>query len=116
MAPRFLLSTLALAGCVSVSKSILIDRSSQPVPRLREESGKLGANAVYIRTMEDPGTGERVASALLGTESDRDSDAIALWCPKALGTGRRSETPSSFDPGALARPNRRSHLVGAQRP
>ena len=49
--------------------------------KFREEAGKLGANAVEVRSMEDPGTGERVASALLGTESDRDSEAIALYCP-----------------------------------
>ncbi len=49
--------------------------------KFREEAGKLGANTVEIRTMEDPGTGERVASALLGTTSDRDSEAIALFCP-----------------------------------
>lgn len=115
---------VALAGCVTVSKSVLMDRSSQPVPRqevqvlletdsvpstcqrvallhasgpedltdegdmwnkLREEAGKLGANVVHIRSMEDPGTGERVASAIFGTESDRDADAIALWCPDGIG-------------------------------
>lgn len=113
--------TLALAsGCVSVSKSVLQDRSASPVPqaqvsvfladdeipedcervailhasgddsftdegdvynKLREEAGKLGANAVHVQTMEDPGTGERFASALFGTSSDRDSDAVALFCP-----------------------------------
>jgi len=117
---RFLLLVVALAGCVTVSKSVLLDRSSTPVPRgdvyvflafdtipascervallhasgdedftdegemidkLREEAGKLGANALHLRTMEDPGTGERIASAVFGTNADRDSDAIALWCP-----------------------------------
>jgi hypothetical protein len=110
-----------LAGCVTVSKSVLMDRSDRPVPRddvavflasdtipescervallhgsgdedftnegqmidkLREEAGKLGANALHLRTMEDPGTGERIASAVFGTNADRDSDAIALWCPE----------------------------------
>lgn len=111
---------LLLFGCVSVSKSVLMDRSAYPVPRhevgvilpgdsipascrrvallhasgpegftdegdmwdkLREESGKLGANAVLIYTIDQPGTAERVASHLLGTESDRDADAVAYWCP-----------------------------------
>jgi len=91
--------SLLLTGCVSVSKTVLIDRSASPVPeeevdvflprdtvpgscervallhvsgpeaftdegdfwnKLREESGKLGANMLHIQTMEDPGTGERV--------------------------------------------------------
>jgi len=50
--------------------------------KLREEAGKLGANAVFVQNMEDAGTGERVVSAIFGTEADRDSDAMALFCPK----------------------------------
>ncbi len=115
--------SLLLTGCVSVSKTVLIDRSASPVPeeevnvflaqdsvpaycervallhasgpedltdeadfwnKLCEESGKLGANAVHIQTMEDPGTAERVASGLFSTEADRDSDAVALWCPDLI--------------------------------
>jgi len=117
------LLTLSAVGCVSVSKSVLMDRSNHPLPRqdvqvllpgdsipascervallhasgpegltdegdmwnkLREESGKLGANVVFIGEIQDPGTGERVVSALFGTESDRDADAIALWCPSGI--------------------------------
>ena len=115
---------LLLAGCVTVSKSVLMDRSDRPVPRqqvqillatgsvpascqrvallhgsgpegwtdegdmwekLREETGKPGANAVLLRSMDDPGAGERFASAIFGTESDRDADAIALSCPDGVG-------------------------------
>ncbi|MEQ9570223.1 MAG: hypothetical protein RLN75_08555 [Longimicrobiales bacterium] len=118
---------LVLTACVTVSKSVLMDRSAHPVPReqvyvylagdsipescervailhasgsqdhtnesqmidkLREEAGKLGANAVHLQTMEDAGTGERVVSALFGTPSDRDSDALALWCPDRAPQGR----------------------------
>jgi hypothetical protein len=49
--------------------------------RLREEAGELGANTVFVQTMEDPGTGERIVGHVLGTTSDRDSDALALHCP-----------------------------------
>jgi len=120
MTNRTLLLTLLTAGCVTVSKSVLLDRSMYPVDRqevrvflegdsipptcervallhasgdedftdegdmwdkLREESGKLGANAVLIHAIEEPGAAERIASGLFGTQSDRDADAIALWCP-----------------------------------
>lgn len=126
MPKRALLAALLLAGCVTVSKSVLMDRSATPVPRqdvqvliegdsvpsscqrvallhasgpegftdegdmwdkLREEAGKLGANAVQIGEIQDPGAAERIASGLFGTEADRDADAIALWCPD--GTGER---------------------------
>jgi len=120
---RFLLPIVVLAGCVTVSKSVLMDRSHSPVARddvyvfiagdtipescqrvallhasgdedlteegdmidkLREEAGKLGANALHLRTMEDPGTGERVVAAVFGTSADRDADAVALWCPDGV--------------------------------
>lgn len=113
------LLAVTATACVSVSKSVLQDRSASPVAqsevyvflpgdslpascervailhasghqdytnegqmldKLREEAGKLGANAVQLQTMEDAGTGERVVSALFGMGSDRDSDAVALWC------------------------------------
>ena len=123
MTKRTLLLTLTFAACVTVSKSVLIDRSTYPVPqervqvllegdsipstcervallhasgdedltdegdiwnKLRSEAGKLGANVVALRGIEDPGTGERIASAIFGTSSDRDADAVALWCPDGV--------------------------------
>ena len=55
------------------------------INKLREEAGKLGANTLFLQNMVDPGTGERIASALFETEADRDSDAIALYCPTGGG-------------------------------
>ena len=120
--------TVLLATCVSVSKSVLMDRSAFPVPKeevyvfvdadeipescervailhasgdqdltdegemldkLREEAGKLGANAVQLQSMEEAGTGERIADALFETGADRDADAIALWCPNGPKGGPR---------------------------
>lgn len=49
--------------------------------KLREEAGKLGANTVFVNTMEDAGTAERILGGLVGTPSDRDSDSLALHCP-----------------------------------
>ena len=54
---------------------------SEMLNKLREEAGKLGANLVHLQSMEDPGTGERVLGALFGTSVDRDSEAIAYYCP-----------------------------------
>lgn len=123
MSKRALAVCVVLVGCVTVSKTVLMDRSAYPLPRqevavllatdtvpascervallhgsgpeeltdegdmwnkLREEAGKLGANAVQIQPIEDPGAGERIASGLFGTESDRDADALALWCPDGV--------------------------------
>lgn len=119
-----LTAALMVSACVSVSKSVLMDRSFAPVPKqdvyvfllddelpedcervallsasgevdwtdeaqmidkMREEAGKLGGNAIQLRSIEDPGTGERVVAALFDTEADRDGSAIALWCPSRGG-------------------------------
>ena len=112
MRNRMIALALTAASCVTVSKSVLMDRSGFPVPeqqvqvllegdsipatcervallhasgdedftdegdiwnKLRSETGKLGGNVVWIRGIEDPGTGERIASAVFGTTSDRDA-------------------------------------------
>ena len=115
------MALLALcAGCVTVTSTVLRDRTASPVPErevyiyladdeipedcervailhgsgsqdstnetdmlneLREEAGSLGANAVHMQSMEDSGTGERVVAALFGGVTDRDADALALYCP-----------------------------------
>jgi len=123
MSKRVAVLCVVLTGCVTVSKSVLMDRSAYPVPqeqvqvflegdiipsscervallhasgdedftdegdiwdKLRSEAGKLGANAVSLMRIEDPGTGERIAAALLDTSADRDADAVALWCPDGV--------------------------------
>ena len=119
-----LILVLAASACISVNKSILMDRSAYPVEKadvrvflpddevpescervallsasgdedwtdesqmidkLREETGKLGGNAVLIRSMEDPGTGERIVAAIFDSSADRDAEAVALWCPDGDG-------------------------------
>jgi hypothetical protein len=60
----------------------------QIVDELREEAGKLGANAVQLQTMTDPGTEDPRVSARSGSNSDRDPGAIALWCPDRTGGAR----------------------------
>jgi len=44
-------------------------------------TGKLGGNTVYVRSMEDAGTAERIVGAVFDVPADRDSDALALFCP-----------------------------------
>ena len=55
---------------------------TQMIDRMREEAGKLGANAILLQGIEDPSGAERFAGALFGTGSDRDGQSIALWCPE----------------------------------
>lgn len=54
--------------------------------KLREEAGKLGANALRLEGMREPGSGERIANALLTGFNDgqRRSEALALYCPSLI--------------------------------
>ena len=49
--------------------------------KLRDEAGKLGANAIIWGNTEDAGTGARVAQAFLGTSANRKTSAIAIYVP-----------------------------------
>ena len=49
--------------------------------KLRQEAGKLGANAIIWGDTDEPGTGARVLSALVGTSANRRTSAIAIYVP-----------------------------------
>ena len=55
--------------------------AGQMIDELRKEAGKLGANAIVLGEIQDPGTGEKVASAILGTSANRKTQAIAIFVP-----------------------------------
>ncbi len=51
------------------------------IDELREEAGKLGANAIILGDLEEPGTGARIAGAVFGTSTNRETQAIAIYAP-----------------------------------
>jgi len=62
----------------------------QMIDKLREEAGKLGANAIILSSVEEPGGGERVVAAAVGGSAERRGQAIAIRCVDGLeGFGRR---------------------------
>jgi len=63
-------------------------QNSDLINKLREEAGKLGANAIILGELEDPGTGARVAEAILGTTANRTGQAIAIFVPSLGRPGR----------------------------
>jgi len=58
-----------------------LTNEGQMIDKLREEAGKLGANAIILGEVEEPGTGAEVAQAFLGTSANRKSRAIAVFVP-----------------------------------
>ena len=55
--------------------------------KLREEAGKLGANAIVLRGITEPTAEDRYVAAMLGesTDGERTGDAIAILIPPAAG-------------------------------
>ena len=54
---------------------------SDLIDKLREEAGKLGANAIILDEIEEPGTGARIAAAILDVETERQTQALAIYVP-----------------------------------
>lgn len=105
---RLLLVTILLAGCVHVSKTVLMDRSSMPVPK----------DSVYVYLANDsiPSTCERVAILHASGEQDLTDEgdmidelrseagklganALHLQTMEEAGTGERI-VAAIFDTGA----------------
>jgi hypothetical protein len=51
------------------------------IDELREEAGKLGANAIILGDIEEPGTGARIVGAVFGTTTERETQAMAIYVP-----------------------------------
>ena len=120
---------LVLSGCVHMSRSVLVDRSDQPVPsedvavffpvdrmpetcervaelhasaskeltseekvvgEFKKEAGKLGANAVRVRKAYS-GFGSLGSSSIYDSQSAREFDGEAFWCPERSGEGSSSD-------------------------
>ena len=49
------------------------------IDKLRQEAGKLGANAIILNQIKNPGTGERIAAAVFGVSAQRRGQALAVY-------------------------------------
>jgi hypothetical protein len=54
---------------------------SDMIDELREEAGKLGANAIVLGDIEEPGTGARIAGAVFDIPTERETQALAIYVP-----------------------------------
>ena len=57
---------------------------SDMIDKFRSEAGKLGANAIVLNQVKDPGTAERVAAAIFGTSAQRRGQALAIFIPSLV--------------------------------
>lgn len=61
---------------------------AQMIDKMRQEAGKLGANAIILQDMRDPNNTARVLGALVGTPTNRKGQAIAIYVPDLRRTVR----------------------------
>ncbi len=61
------------------------------IDELREEAGKLGANAIILGDIEEPGTGARIVGAVFETTVERETQAIAVYVPSIDRLAPRGE-------------------------
>lgn len=47
----------------------------------REKAAEIGANAIILGGINEPGAGAKVAGAFLGTPVERKGKALAVWVP-----------------------------------
>ena len=66
---------------LSASGDDNMTNQSQLIDKMREEAGKLGANAIILNEVEEASTGAKVAQAILGTSANRKGEAIAIYVP-----------------------------------
>jgi hypothetical protein len=57
------------------------------IDKLREEAGKLGANAIILNAVTEPGGGERIVAAATLDSAERRGQAVAIRCLDWDGDG-----------------------------
>ena len=57
---------------------------AEMIDALREEAGKLGANAIVLGELKEPSLGEEVVAAFTDSSTYRRGQAIAIFVPSLL--------------------------------
>lgn len=61
-----------------------ITDEAEMIDALREEAGKLGANAIVLGELKEPSLGEEVVAAFMDSSTYRRGQAIAIFVPSLL--------------------------------
>lgn len=61
-----------------------ITNEAEMIDALREEAGKLGANAIVLGELKEPGLGEEVVAAFMDSATYRRGQAIAIFVPSLV--------------------------------
>lgn len=64
---------------INAKGSSSMTTESQMYEAVRKEAAKLGANGVLHAKLDEPGTGAKIAGALLGTGTNRRGEMVAIF-------------------------------------
>lgn len=66
-------------GIINLSGNYQFTNQEKMYEKARKEAAKIGANGVVVEEIREPGTGAKVASALVGVGGDRTGEMLAIF-------------------------------------
>jgi hypothetical protein len=72
---------------------------------MRKKAGAIGANAILLPQINEPGAGAKVAAAIFGTGTQRKGNVVAL---RILGRKEPSDSTTAAGPRSTAAPAQRA--------
>ena len=64
---------------LSASGDHSMTSEEQMYQSMRQKAGEMGANGIILEAVAEPGTGAKVAQAIIGTSANRKGKAIAIF-------------------------------------
>ena len=71
---------------------------------MKKEAGKVGANAVVLDALSEPGAGAKVAAAIFGVSAQRKGKALAIWIFPADAAIPTQPAPATVPPPQVQQP------------
>ncbi|HEX9938478.1 MAG TPA: hypothetical protein VGB15_15180 [Longimicrobium sp.] len=73
---------------INTSGDADMTNEAQMISAAKRRAGRLGANAIQLRSTREPGTGRRIASAIIpGVTADRKGEMLAYHCTEQRQAG-----------------------------
>jgi hypothetical protein len=71
---------------------------------MREKAGEMGANTIILQSVQEPGTGSKVAHALIGISANREGKALAVssYPTAPISLEGRAKRERTEEEGSLA--------------
>jgi len=90
-------ATCERMAIINTSGDAEMTNESQMIRAAKRRAGRIGANAIQLRSTREPSTGTRIASAIIpGVTADRKGQMLAFHCDAAQQTAGLLRTVRGF--------------------